>query len=387
MARKRLWRALGLMSGTSADGIDAALLETDGESLVRPGAALSRPYKPELSALLRAAMAEARAWGGGTPMPFRLGEVELLLTEAHAAAVRELLGEAKLKARAVDVIGFHGQTILHQPAARRTVLLGNGALLATHTGIDVVCDFRRADVEAGGQGAPLVPLYHQALAQALEKPLAVLNIGGVANVTYIGEDDSLIAFDTGPGNALIDDWVRGRCGQDMDEGGALASSGRLDEAVLANLMDSKFAKRFFERPPPKSLDRNDFNVEPVFALSPGDGAATLAAFTAAAVAAALAHLPAPPKRWLVTGGGRHNRALMVALRKRLGMPVEPVESVGWRGDVMEAEAFAYLAVRSLRKLPLSLPMTTGVAKPLTGGVLHRASRVPQDPARRTRTRR
>jgi anhydro-N-acetylmuramic acid kinase len=274
-----------------------------------------------------------------------------------------------MSAAQVTVAGFHGQTILHEPEAGRTRQLGDGALLAAETGLDVICDFRGRDMAEGGQGAPFAPLYHAALAADLEKPLAVLNLGGVGNLTWIGpEDDAILAFDTGPGNALIDDWAERHLGRPIDEDGALARAGTVDEAALSRLL----ADPYFELVPPKSLDRDAFDSAPLGGLAPADGAATLTAFTAAAVAAARAHLPASPKRWLVTGGGRHNPALMAALAGRLAVPVEPVEAVGWQGDALEAQAFAYLALRSLDGLPLSLPGTTGVAKPTTGGVLHRA---------------
>src|SRR6185437_4208786 len=236
------------------------------------------------------------------------------------------------------------------------------------TGIDVVCDFRSADFAAGGEGAPLVPLFHQGLASALEKPLAILNVGGVANVTFLGAAGEVVAFDTGPGNAPIDDWALRHTGEALDRDGALARSGRVDEARLAAFL----AHPFFARRPPKSLDRDDFPLAAADGLAPADGAATLTAMTAAAVHRGAAHFPAPPLRWLVTGGGRRNPALTAELARRLEAPVAAVEEVGWDGDALEAQAFAYLAVRSLRGLPLSLPSTTGVAAPMTGGRLHRA---------------
>ncbi len=353
-----LTRAIGLMSGTSLDGIDAASIETDGIALVAAGPALTLPYEPELRALLRGTL------GGKGP----IAEAEHAMTQAHAAAVRALLSKHSLPKP--DLIGFHGHTILHQPRQGRTWQLGDGALLASLTGIDVVNDFRGADVAAGGEGAPFVPLYHRALAAKLEKPLAVLNIGGVANVTWIGEEENdLLAFDTGPGNALIDDWAMTHTGKPVDEGGALARAGIADEKHLARFL----AHPYFARLPPKSLDRDDFIAFMPLGLSPQDGAATLAAMTVAAAAAARRHFPAPVRRWLVTGGGRHNPVLMEKLRALLGAPVAPVETAGWDGDALEAQAFAYLAVRSLKGLPLSLPGTTGVKAPVSGGKLHRAA--------------
>jgi anhydro-N-acetylmuramic acid kinase len=268
------------------------------------------------------------------------------------------------------VVGFHGHTILHRPAERRTWQIGDGALLARRLGTDVVADFRSADVAAGGEGAPLAPLFHAALAASLQKPVAVLNIGGVANVTWVGEGEAILAFDTGPGNALIDDWVQGRTGAAADFDGTLARAGRSSATHVAQFLEAPF----FDRPPPKSLDRDDFREIMPEQLSVEDGAATLTEMTAAAVAAARCHFPRPVREWLVSGGGRHNTALMDALSRHLGVPVRPVEAVGWDGDALEAQAFAYLAVRSMLGLPLSLPSTTGVPRPMPGGRLFNGSR-------------
>ena len=354
--------ALGLMSGTSLDGIDAALIRSDGRRQVETGPSLTVPYDPDFRARLRGVLG-----GRGA-----IEEVARELTLRHAQAVRDLLTNAGLAADEIAVIGFHGHTVLHEPQAGRTWQIGDGALLASETGIDVVDDFRRNDMAAGGQGAPFAPLYHAARAAGLDKPLAVLNLGGVGNVTWLGADgdEDVLAFDTGPGNALIDDWAERHTGTARDQDGALARTGTVDAAALTALM----AHPYFELPPPKSLDRDAFDPQPVAGLSAAGGAATLTAFTAASVAAALTHLPAPPRRWLVTGGGRHNPALMAALAEQLAVPVDPVEAVGWDGDALEAQAFAYLALRSLAGLPLSLPGTTGVKRPVTGGVLHRAKR-------------
>lgn len=347
---------LGLMSGTSLDGIDAVLVETDGRDEPRPGLFHSVAYDSGFRERLRGLL-------GGRG---EVAAVEQELTWRHAEAVSTLLALAGLQASSVHALGFHGQTILHAPDAGRTWQIGDGALLAELTGIPVVCDFRSADVAAGGQGAPLAPLYHAARARSLPRPLAVLNLGGVGNVTWIGrEEDELLAFDTGPGNALLDDWARRHAGLPCDLDGALAAAGRVEEAVLHDLL----AHPHFEAAPPKSLDRDAFDPSPVDALGVEDGAATLAAFTVEAVQRALVHFPEPPLRWLVTGGGRHNPVLMQRLAARLEIPVQPVEAVGWNGDALEAEAFAYLAARSLAGLPLSLPATTGVPRPLTGGRL------------------
>jgi anhydro-N-acetylmuramic acid kinase len=348
-------RAIGLMSGTSLDGIDVAMIETDGVARVVPGPLLTVPYPDDFRERLRSVL------GGFGPVV----EVETELTSLHAEAVERF--RKHHPAIAVDLVGFHGHTILHRPAERRTWQLGDGALLARRLSIDVIGDFRSADVAAGGEGAPLAPLYHAALAASLAKPLAVLNLGGVGNVTWIGDDQQILAFDTGPGNALIDDWVRRHTGAAADIGGALAGAGHASEAHVAG-----FLKRtYFARVPPKSLDRDDFRDAVPDGLPLEDGAATLTEMTAAAVAAARRYFPAPAREWLVSGGGRHNPALMTALARRLGAPVRPVEAAGWNGDALEAQAFAYLAVRSVAGLPLSLPSTTGAPQPMTGGRLFR----------------
>jgi anhydro-N-acetylmuramic acid kinase len=351
--------ALGLMSGTSMDGVDAALVKTDGERVAAFGPALTLPYDATVREAIRATL-------GGTG---DIALAERLLTDAHVAAVRQVLRAAGMTPADVALIGFHGHTILHRPESRRTWQIGDAARLAAETGIDTMFDFRSADVAAGGQGAPLVPLYHAALARNIAPPVAVLNIGGVANVTFIGTDGILVACDTGPGNALLDDWMLRHTGRAMDADGAFAASGRIDRAVLDRLTSHPW----FDLEPPKSLDRDDFNLGPVAHLSPEDGAATLTAFTVAAIARIVPHLPAMPRRWLVTGGGRRNSTLMALLGGVLSVPVDPVEALGWRGDSLEAEAFAVLAVRSRRGLPLSLPGTTGVPAPQTGGRLAKAA--------------
>src|SRR5690606_28398229 len=355
-------RAIGLMSGTSMDGIDVAMLETDGERVTAFGPRITLPYASDLRSALAALVGDPQR---AEHDPATALEAEL--TDAHADAVHALLAEAGIRAADIDLIGFHGHTVLHRPERRLTRQIGDGARLADATGIDVVADMRSADVAAGGQGAPLAPLFHRARAAELPQPLAVLNLGGVGNVTWL-DGERVIAFDTGPGNALIDDWVLRHTGEPCDRDGRLAAAGAVQPAVLSRLLENGY----FDRAPPKSLDRNDFSAAPVEGLPPEAGAATLTAFTASSVARALPHLPAAPARWLVTGGGRHNPVLMRMLAAELAVPVEPVEAVGWDGDAMEAQAFAFLAVRSRRGLPLSLPSTTGVPVPTCGGVLHRA---------------
>jgi len=358
-------RTIGLMSGTSLDGVDAAVVETDGERIGGFGRRVTLPYAPALRRDLRDLLDRAQA--GLSPDDPALRAAERRLTEVHAEAVAALGGIA-------DLIGFHGQTILHRPPRAigeigRTWQIGDADWLARRTGVRVVHDFRSADMVAGGQGAPLVPIFHAVLAGSLPKPLAVLNLGGVANLTFIGRDGGLVAFDTGPANGPLDDWAREHAGQPHDEGGRLALAGEADADVLGRLL----AHPYLEAPPPKSLDRLDFQralaASGLAALSPADGAATLVAFAACCVAAAGRLLPEPPLQWLVAGGGRRNAAMMRALGAALEAPVRAVEVVAWDGDALEAQAFGVLAARALRGLPLSFPGTTGVAEPTRGGRL------------------
>jgi anhydro-N-acetylmuramic acid kinase len=362
------------MSGTSLDGIDAALLETDGYSLVRPLGFVCLPYQADIRAQTRA------CFGLRDVEAAQVKDTAKALTIEHANAVYELLEETGFKPGDIDLIGFHGQTIFHAPREGVTIQIGEGDLLAAQTGIDVVDDFRSADVAAGGEGAPLVPLYHRARLSSddVKGPVVVLNIGGVGNVTWIGAgEDEILAFDTGPGNALMDDWAQTRTGVRYDEDGMLASLGRPLERYLQEWLSHPY----FERMAPKSLDRDQWDiaalgpmVEGLGALSTQDGAATLMEFTARSIVRSVQLMPSSPHVWYVCGGGRHNKALMKRLAFLLSESnygeLKMVEDLGWNGDATEAECFAYLGVRSVLGLPLSLPSTTGVKAPQTGGVFH-----------------
>jgi len=355
---EKMFTALGLMSGTSMDGIDAAIVRTDGGETVEPIAFQSFAYPEDF---------RERLWrlidtGEGRD------EVERDLTERHAEAVTFCLKAGALLANDLDLIGFHGHTIDHAPAEGRTVQIGDGQYLASRIGVPVINDFRTNDVAQGGEGAPFAPAYHRILTVGMPRPTVVLNLGGVGNVTWIGGDGegALLAFDTGPGNALIDDWVLAATGEPYDDDGNLAAMGTVDRTALAALL----AHPYFQLPPPKSLDRNDFDPSPVNGLSLEDGAATLGAFTVETIARATAFFPAPALRWIVCGGGRKNSWLIEELSRALGVDVDSAEEVGWNGDAVEAEAFAFLAVRSHLGLPLSYPGTTKVPAPATGGVRH-----------------
>ncbi|TMI99097.1 MAG: anhydro-N-acetylmuramic acid kinase [Alphaproteobacteria bacterium] len=368
-------RAIGLMSGTSMDGIDVAMIETDGETVSRLGPSALHGYREHEVALLRRAMEAAPALRARTERPGVIADAERMSTALHARAVNAFLAVNAIDRKTIDVLGFHGQTILHRPQQRLTVQIGDGVALARETGIPVVYDFRAADVAAGGQGAPLVPVFHQALARALDRrhPIAVLNLGGVANITFIDGDSDPIACDTGPANAPIDDFFRARTGTPRDEDGARAAAGRVDEATIARLL----AHPFFAQPPPKSLDRNDFRAwigvhAGLAGKSLEDGAATLTMLTAATVARVVDVLPRAPRSWIVAGGGARNPTLMRMLAEKLRpASVETADRAGWSADALEAQAFAFLAVRSLQGLPLTFPTTTGAPRPMPGGVLVR----------------
>ena len=366
-------RVLGFMTGTSLDGIDMAILETDGETLQGFGPAAEAPLPDALRDLLARTIEVALKHPRGATDPPLFAETARAVAEAHFAAGSAFLRAYRMDWSDLDLVGMHGQTVLHErPSAGRpgrTLQLGDGEWLAMATGVPVAFDFRTADVAAGGEGAPLAPVYHlaRAAASGLPAPLAVLNVGGVANLTCWAGGDRVVAFDTGPGNGLIDQVVLARTGERFDRDGRLAREGRVISQVLEGLL----AHPYFEAPPPKSLDRYDFSPAPTEDLPLADAVATLTAFTAEAVARAFSLLDTRPTSLIVTGGGRRNPALMEALSVRLSCTVTNVESVGWRGDALEAEAFAFLAARCLRGLPISFPGTTGVKAPMTGGRLAR----------------
>jgi anhydro-N-acetylmuramic acid kinase len=362
--------ALGLMSGTSLDGVDVALIETDGRRVQSLGPSGYRPYTNAERTLLRQALAEAVHLPEREARPGILREAERAVTLAHAEAVAAFTAQNRLAPEDIDIVGFHGQTVLHRPERRLTVQIGDGPALARAIHIPVMHDFRAADVAAGGQGAPFVPVYHRALAQSLERegPIVVVNIGGVSNITYIDGTDTLIACDTGPGNALLDDYMLRATNQPFDCEGRLAAQGRADDAWVARALELPF----FTLPPPKSLDRNDFAALKLADLEPADGAATLTAFTAASIARIAPLLPKQPKSWIVAGGGARNLTMIRMLRERLApASVEAADGLGWTSDAIEAQAFGFLAARGLKGLPLSYPSTTGVPIPMTGGVVAR----------------
>src|SRR5581483_9285144 len=361
---------LGLMSGTSLDGVDVAMIETDGRRVKAFGPSGYRPYTERERSVLRQALTEAVDLPQRDARPGILREAEHVVTVAHAEAVASYVAQHRITFEDIDIVGFHGQTVLHRPERRLTVQIGDGPALAKAIHIPVMHDFRAADVAAGGQGAPFVPVYHRALAQSLERegPIVVVNIGGVSNITYIDGNDTLIACDTGPGNALLDDHVYRTTGQPFDCGGSFAAQGRVNVVWVARTLTHPF----FMKPPPTSLDRNDFAHLDLGDMTPADGAATLTALTAGAIAKIVPLLPKVPKSWIICGGGARNHTMMRMLREKLApATVEAADALGWSADAMEAQAFGFLAARGLKGLPLSYPATTGVPMPMTGGVIAR----------------
>jgi 1,6-anhydro-N-acetylmuramate kinase/RimJ/RimL family protein N-acetyltransferase len=363
--------AIGLMSGTSMDGIDVALVRTDGEAVVERGGFLSVPYEPAFRDRLKQALEDAKGIKQRAERPGEHSRMERDLTLRHAEAVGLFLQQEKLKREDIDLIGFHGQTVLHRPDDALTVQLGDGPLLAAETGIDVVYDMRANDMVHGGQGAPLVPVYHQALAHQIpghQWPVCFVNIGGISNLTFLDRDGTIIGFDSGPGNTLIDQWVEAHAGIPYDDGGRIASEGVVIVALAERYLDNPF----FTSSTRRSLDRNDFRPPEGREAELSDGARTLAYVSAAAILKSAGHLPSSPKTYVICGGGRLNRTIMedlVRLAGKKGATVLTAEQAGFDGDGMEAEAWAYLAVRSARGLPLTFPGTTGVREPVTGGVL------------------
>lgn len=368
--------ALGLMSGTSLDGVDAAFIETDGERIIRFGPRRLMPYKiPDKRALDSATQAALRWQFKGAP-PNSFSNVEAIIHRTHLDAVNALCEQAPDWAERLDIIGFHGQTVLHHPAIEgkkgRTLQLGDGQKLANSTGVPVAYNFRQADIDAGGQGAPLAPIYHKALAEfsQVDGPVAILNLGGVGNVTLI-DGERLSASDTGPANGPLDQWIASQGRGDYDKGGQISLKGNPDFKRI-----NQWLKRsFFIRSVPRSADRYDFDVlSDLEGVSPEDGAATLAAFTALSTALTLSKMfeisnIASLKSAIICGGGRHNKAMMWMLAEHLGTCVKTAEDMGWDSDAIEAQAFGYLAVRTLKQRPISFPLTTGVARPMTGGII------------------
>ncbi|MEL6947766.1 MAG: anhydro-N-acetylmuramic acid kinase [Pseudomonadota bacterium] len=367
--------AVGLMSGTSMDGIDVALVKSDGLSSIAFGPSHSVPYPPKIRDRIKQGLVEAldiKLAANRCDRPGSLETLERDLTDAHVEAVQACLSAHSLGRDAINLIGFHGQTVLHRPEIALTVQLGDGPRMADRLGTPTVYDFRAEDMKHGGQGAPLIPVFHQALAQRLVAdgiatfPVAFVNIGGIANVSYIDHENDPIAFDTGPGNALLDQWMEEQAGIPFDQGGRIASEGRVDDAIVKRVL----GHTFFDVAGPKSLDRGDF-LPLTDSLDLADGAATLAAVTARSIARAREHFPKPPKCWIIGGGGRLNTTLMTMLATELRddkAVVWTAEQAGLDGDMLEAQAFAYLAIRSEKALPLTFPTTTGCKAAVAGGL-------------------
>jgi|GEM_PF-10596 len=361
-SENKIYTVIGLMSGTAMDGIDAAAIETNGYSYIKPLGFVSEPHTPELREQLRSCLNKIEKTRD-------VKDVERDFTKAHTSIINNLINKINKNSQDIDFIGFHGQTIHHDPDNGVTIQLGDGDLLAAETDINVINDFRSNDMTFGGQGAPLIPVYHRALIQnaGLELPAVILNLGGVANITYLSNDD-MIGFDTGPANAMIDDWIKKHTGLPYDDNGEIASKGDVNQAALEAFLSSSY---FLEKYP-KSLDRNNFSDICIDSLSLEDGARTLTEMTVQSVALGIKQCPQKPHAIYVTGGGRHNKFMMERLYEVTQTPIHMVDELGWNGDAMEAEGFAYMAVRSYLNEPISFPGTTGCQKPVTGGVIHKS---------------
>lgn len=368
--KNKVITAIGMISGTSLDGIDAAIIKSDGEHVERIGTPYHRPYTKDEQSLLKSALAEARAEGRPTRSNILINNAEEMITKLHAEVIKEIIEANDIQADDIDIIGFHGQTVLHGPEEGWTWQIGDGKTLAELTKISVIHDLRRNDMEHGGEGAPLAPIYHHIVARSsdVDYPVAMLNLGGVGNITWIGGPDAanMLAFDTGPANALLDDLVRKNTDLPFDKGGEISAKGTVDQVLVQKWLNNDY----FKQTAPKSLDRDDFNVDEVHALSLEDGAATLCAFSVRCVKLAEDLCPAPVKHWYVCGGGAKNPVMMKMLDVELDGSVEPVNALGFDSDYIEAEAFALMAIRKIYDLPISFPGTTGVSKPCTGGVLN-----------------
>lgn len=352
MTDAKVYRAIGMMSGTSLDAVDIALIETDGNQYINPIAASSFPYLPQEREIVKSCFGKKQA----------SVQAINIITNAHIKALRNFGHDA-------DIIGFHGQTIFHDPQNQITVQIGDAQKIANTLKTDVIADMRQNDIQNGGQGAPLLPLYHRARSISCKLPLpaAIINIGGVSNITWVGgkNDNQILAFDCGPGNALLDDFILSRTNKPFDKDGAIAATGAPDQSMINTWLNAPY----FHEKPPKSLDRDAWNTETINALSTSNGAATLLQFTAQSILRGLKQCPAMPRQIYITGGGRLNQFLMQEIQRQSNIKTQSVEALGWDGDALEAEGFAYLAVRSKIGLPLTLTQTTGVKAPLTGGKL------------------
>ena len=360
----KIFKAIGCMSGTAMDGIDVALIETDGYNYINPIGFLSDVHEPDFREKLRSCLNK-------TTMDESAEYVERKFTMRHIPIIQQLINNFNLSIHDIDIIGFHGQTIHHDPDKKSTIQLGDGGLLAQETGIDVAHSIRHADVQSGGQGAPFLPVYHRALAQNanLDFPIAVINIGGVGNITWIN-GENMIAFDTGPGNAMIDDWIKQHTGKTYDQDGKIAAAGTVDKSIIEQFLSLPY----FLKKHPKSLDRNDFNGIKIDSLSLEDGAATLTEMTVQSIALSISQCPEKPSALYITGGGRHNTYMMKRLGQVTVLSVHSTDTLGWDGDAMEAQGFAYMAVRTLLNEPISFPSTTGCPTPTVGGIIAKSNR-------------
>jgi anhydro-N-acetylmuramic acid kinase len=355
-----------MVSGSARTGIKTALIETDGELRVRPIAYAERPYTPAARELIAEACRMARRLDAPWPEE-AIVEAERVITGLHVGAVQDFLRQNGVDRANIDVAGVDGHTIAHHKSKGWTWQIGGGQIMANELRIPIANNFRKDDLKAGGEGAPILPVYQRYLAMTQERPVAFLHLGGLATLSYVGPDGTTLAFHTGPGSAMVDDWVLARTGQPFDTGGALAALGHVNSMILDDLLNHPY----FARPAPKSLDRDEFSTEPVQFMADADGAATLTAFAVSTILRGLDQLPQKPLRLLVSGGGRNNPTMMRWITEGAGCPVEAIDSGGGNGDAVGAQALAYIAVRSMRHLPITYPGSTGVPEPTLCGALNR----------------
>lgn len=357
--------AIGLMSGTSRRGVDAALIETDAFEHVRPLVFQTNPYSPGVRSLLAQAREVAQSLPIPGPHPV-IDEAASVVSSLHLEAIRKLLSSSGFEHTEIEVVGMHGHSIMHRPESGTSWQLGNGLALATESRINVVSDFVATDQGEGGCGGPLLPVFYRALMHEEAKPAAVLDLGETARLTAHYSDRELGSLEVGPGTRLLDAWMQLHFDKDFDEDGAMSARGTPDEDVIEELI----AHPYFRKEAPKSVDLDIFSIAPVRDLSPEDGAATLAAFTAECVVRGLLRLAQRPDRFWVAGGGRKNATLLRMIASRTGISARPIDKLGWNGDALDAQGYAYLAVRRVALKSSTYPETTGVKVPAHCGKIH-----------------
>jgi anhydro-N-acetylmuramic acid kinase len=359
---------IGLMSGTSSDGIDASIIKSDGENEVHFIGNFFLAYEENVKIKIRSLKEKINLISDLNKNKLEIATLEREITLLHAKTVDLITKKNKIDKSKIDLIGFHGHTIFHNFAEKKTIQIGDGKLLAQLTNSNVVNNFRENDINNGGQGAPLVPIFHKLLQNKLDlkKPILIVNIGGISNVTYIGQEKEIVSLDTGPGNCLIDKilQLKSKNKKQFDKNGAIAFSGSIDK----NILESYLNDPYYDSLPPKSLDINDFSISPLRSLSLEDSVSTLSELTALTIVNSLSFFSVKPKKIILCGGGRKNKYIFERIKQLSNIPTNNIDEYNINGDFIESQAFAYLAIRSFLKKHISFPETTGVSRPSTGGV-------------------